>query len=728
MAARLLLTSGQAQLYTHQSASGGYLVTLDATGSAALYRGGQLVTAGQSVPSPDGWWTLTFTASGNDLRLTVNGQTVLAALDVSPLPSGTITLLSSDGLLVEWLSLWESLNKTQAQSEIIDVNAMGAQTDLTVTPGPITPTPLLDQEMPDESTIQSMSPSGDLDYVVVANTSELVTAINFGNANSSQRPYRIYLKPGTYNIASRLTISGRIKLYGTGVAVTIIDSDIPTDTVFWVNQGAQFEVYDLTFTGATGGQGGYGGMIINSGSLFISGAIFRNNYVPHGGASLANGTGTVTITNTIFRDNQSGGHAAAIRNGGGTVTVSCTAFDNNDAMYGGAILNDIPQGVVTVSNSRFYNNNSSSTNFGGAVYTLFINPTNIDGNWWPTWTWNGGYPGSQNIAPDPYLDTIEGVNANNVLLSDPITNGTCQIREVLANPPIADTLLQYYGVSISGWSASEADIILQAVGDTAIALSIQSNRPAVDAFNTVMRRPNLDTSPINISISKSGTVPYCLTTASVPTTIVCGSGVVLSKYTIVHELGHVFDNRADQSVNGVSSTSLEEYVATTNPGSDQPILDFGNPRRAVMGTFQNRYTFQVYWDRGPRGWGTGPASTYNSSGIALTPILTDMQQHAPPYSGTNNGVSVEANKETAADMFLNWVYRTMDPLFTDPQQQINGFRNISWDPWESEDLGTGFGVCNVPNGCPDTRNPGSARFEWMNSNLTSMFTVHNWNS
>jgi hypothetical protein len=77
------------------------------SGSAALYRGGQLVTAGQSAPSPDGWWNLAFTAVGSDLRLTVNGLPVLAALDVSPLPPGTITLLSSDGLLVEWLSVTE---------------------------------------------------------------------------------------------------------------------------------------------------------------------------------------------------------------------------------------------------------------------------------------------------------------------------------------------------------------------------------------------------------------------------------------------------------------------------------------------------------------------------------------------------------------------------------------------------------------------------------------------
>ena len=295
------------------------------------------------------------------------------------------------------------------------------------------------------------------------------------------------------------------------------------------------------------------------------------------------------------------------------------------------------------------------------------------------------------------------------------------------DPPLAqDELSTYYGISISGWSAAENDQILVAVRDSAIAIAIQSKRAPIDAFNAVMRRPNQDTQATYITISKSGAGDTCLTTAGVPTTIVCGTGIVLSKYTIVHELGHVFDNRSDQSVNSNPSTSLEEYVANTNSGTNQPIVDSNDPPRPVMGTFINRYTQDVYWDRGPRGWGTGPASNYGTTGttkgIALTRILTNMQQNSPPYNG------VVPNKEAAADMFLNWIYRTLDPQNSDPFQPPNGFKNISWDSWESADLNTGFGVCNVTAGCADSvRKPGDARFNWMNTNMTQIFTAHNWN-
>jgi hypothetical protein len=50
------------------------------------------------------------------------------------------------------------------------------------------------------------------------------------------------------------------------------------------------------------------------------------------------------------------------------------------------------------------------------------------------------------------------------------------------------------------------------------------------------------------------------------------------------------------------------------------------------------------------GWGSGPAST--GSGLCEQggqQLITDFQQHPPPFGG-------DRFEETAADMFLNWVY------------------------------------------------------------------------
>jgi hypothetical protein len=74
--------------------------------------------------------------------------------------------------------------------------------------------------------------------------------------------------------------------------------------------------------------------------------------------------------------------------------------------------------------------------------------------------------------------------------------------------------------------------------------------------------------------------------------------------------------------------------------------------------------------------------------------------------------------ETAADMFLNWVYRT---------QNLGGFINADWRPNIVIPNSTPAAYCNnMVNGCQDTTNPGEARFNWINTRIEDIFTRQGW--
>jgi hypothetical protein len=170
-------------------------------------------------------------------------------------------------------------------------------------------------------------------------------------------------------------------------------------------------------------------------------------------------------------------------------------------------------------------------------------------------------------------------------------------------------------------------------------------------------------------------------------------GVAVFEYVIVHEFGHVFDNRSD----GELSQEIEESdrdcyengtiipdSSIVNPSGDC-IIDNNNV--LVMG-------LQGEWRRGERGWGSGPSSS-----------STIFQQHPPSINVEFPGNDYQ---EAAADMFLNWVYRT---------NGAGGFENRNWHPRDD---------CDTPAGCLDASNPGDARHVWMTYRIEQIFTTEGW--
>jgi hypothetical protein len=268
---------------------------------------------------------------------------------------------------------------------------------------------------------------------------------------------------------------------------------------------------------------------------------------------------------------------------------------------------------------------------------------------------------------------------------------------------------------LRGWTENDAEQLRIAVRNTALALGIKANGSPILAFRRVMRR-SFDPYPFIVlqknSVAAGGKgYPYCITdNNATTTTITCYFDSAINEHVIVHELGHVFNNRSDQNGN----TSLTEYVNRTENG---PAL-IDSKLRVVMGKTD---TVGSIWQRGTRGWGTGPNND-----------VSTFQQHPDegPFASDSIGTKMD---ETAADMFLNWVYRIADPeLPLNSPNTIIGFRNISWMRDADSEISTTANQCYVPAGCPDNRNPGDARFNWMNNpndgKMTLIFNSHGWNN
>lgn len=153
-----------------------------------------------------------------------------------------------------------------------------------------------------------------------------------------------------------------------------------------------------------------------------------------------------------------------------------------------------------------------------------------------------------------------------------------------------------------------------------------------------------------VSVSDPTTIPRTTVTVNMPSAVVC-NGVLLnnipntaqplspvtgeaSQHTIVHEFGHIFDYLTSTGL-GIVTDTMDGGGGTGVIGSGSFVLGgcdsitTDDRPSTVMGVIGGE------WRRGGRGWGSAqPFSTFLQSLERLVPF------------------------EAAADMFLNWVYRT----------------------------------------------------------------------
>lgn len=253
----------------------------------------------------------------------------------------------------------------------------------------------------------------------------------------------------------------------------------------------------------------------------------------------------------------------------------------------------------------------------------------------------------------------------------------------LSPEPIPGGTLSEYGVIVEDtagtWALTPADefaMIEAGVSKTALALQAQfGGATPQDAFRRVM----IATGSTRIIFNTNGTSgTYCETSspfANVQAQITCYNGNILSEYTVVHELGHVFSKRFATSASsgtpgnaGAYFNAIDLIPLSTNPG----VLN-DSRGLTVMGQFPSGQGTNQ-WVRGRRGWGspasTPPAVPCSFQQNALVFHDYDMPTAMPGATAVSPSEARTYEREEAgADMFLNWAYSKINQ---------GGFLNADW--------------------------------------------------
>lgn len=306
------------------------------------------------------------------------------------------------------------------------------------------------------------------------------------------------------------------------------------------------------------------------------------------------------------------------------------------------------------------------------------------------------------------------------------------------------------------WTSDEIGAIYAGVEMTARALpQVSPRRDALpgSTFNLILGTlPNL--TPVNVNFVRANTTGASTDDVSVtidgqvytypdidfgnckafeytttrPRAVVCNGNVNVTEYTVVHEIGHLFDYRSVYMVNQGSGTSVPiNGISYHLDYAYDPIYDCNEPGSVVLGYFPVLET--PAWTRGQRGWGSGPSGQTVAVPFSATPVplITTYQQNPlfqfPP---DESGELLEA----AADMFLNWVYRAnlrgrrsvYDSCIPSPRPSPEwwsggGFLNRSWINTTSP---------NQQPGVLDTTLPGDRRFFTMDMAMRSIMNYRGW--
>jgi hypothetical protein len=397
------------------------------------------------------------------------------------------------------------------------------------------------------------------------------------------------------------------------------------------------------------------------------------------------------------------------------------------------------------------NNSCITANVNSGLYAN-EGTTNATNNWWgaangPAGNGTGAgnaVLGSNNITFTPFQTAAIACGVGTVVGPTPTPTA----------PPTAAFKIRIISDGTRPWSpnfeiASINQGVLQ-VGQAFDLLSVTTNTP-VDAFNLVMLEGSGTeilfirtqgtgaTITINNYQYQYGTQAggsatltytnapqgYCISwqerlvgTVRNPAAIICNgdlidqySGTTLtleaSQYTVVHELGHLFDYRTGSGLRipiGSRTVPLEDCTSPPNTG-------------IITGPTSSA------WIRGRRGWGTGPAQYLNSNGN-VAPVVTDFQQN------TEN-----SDIEAAADSFLNWVYRvntsqvqavypcSLTPLPPSTQWTGPGFLNQAWSATPHPSfIPDSAGIA----GTPDPSLPGDVRHYDMDVLMRQIFSTNSW--
>lgn len=215
------------------------------------------------------------------------------------------------------------------------------------------------------------------------------------------------MTPGTITLTSgELALTRNLAIQGPGASQLTISAN-DASRVLEVAQNATVTLSALTITRGWGAaNGGYGGGILNNGTLTVSNSTVTNNGAIYG-AGICNLGGALTVNNSTLSGNYADGlSGGGIYNaGGGAVTISNSTLLNNQARYGGGIYNS--GGTLTLTNHCTLSENlaipdySGHGGYGGGIYNttggiVTISNSSVISNHAGAWGLYGGGGGIYN--------------------------------------------------------------------------------------------------------------------------------------------------------------------------------------------------------------------------------------------------------------------------------------------------------------------------------------------
>ncbi|MCA0458826.1 MAG: M23 family metallopeptidase [Chloroflexi bacterium] len=254
----------------------------------------------------------------------------------------------------------------------------------------------------------------------------LCQAIRQANGNTSI-VYPIYLDTGTYTVNTTLVVYGKVKIFGRGIDVTVINQDTlnTIQGIMTINGSAMLEVHNVTFkngnaTNAAAGATSGGAIKQWNGSLKVYDSKFDTNIASERGGAIRIYAGTAQIERTIFINNRStgtngNGGAIATNSGISNLSTSCTRFESNHAAsLGGAIYAENGANINIKGNqlgkeNSFITNNNAPTDPATSKQIHDAGLTTLDAtqNWWNP------------LPPSSPLDANSTVNISSAVSNDP---------------------------------------------------------------------------------------------------------------------------------------------------------------------------------------------------------------------------------------------------------------------------------------------------------------------
>jgi len=753
--ASIRIFSGSAQVRVRQNTGNYYAAVLGADGLLALYRGDTLI---QNVSVPFNtiqWYTLRLSAFGNVVRVRLNEVEYITFVDEAPLPSGSVAF-TSDGLttsmyLVDTFQLWgagdvsanlaaaSALSSYDARenisafglaamsagsSSIAYEHEVNANTDIYV----------IDPANPSAKFRVTTHPAADLQPALSPDGTKLVYVADRSGDSFTE----IYVLDGSNYTTQNVAIGFSPVWSPDGQKIAYVGND---GKIYVINaNGSNIQQISTTINGIID--------IAWSAGNKIAYAFFAGYY----------GLYTVDMNAGGYPNQNIRDLPANPARFSYWLELGDWSGDGRLAFYASTVTSSNAIVIYNDLNGTFEQRNLSAPAYSarwspdnsqiGFVYTLDgglrgIYTLNLSDSAFGFITGEGSYrldwslafsPPPPTATPTPlFLPTVTpqpppilsdyniyviDQNGNQYTQAESIIyQGSSKIGRALLTKSSIDSNVDIYGVmTFRRVMVADASYLFSDTSDPVIAFVFYPQRPTINCqtYNVGGNPANILNIPAEVRNAIAFNSAYSGRTHQA--VIGCSTGVVLSEYTVVHELGHVFDGMStgEQLTARVQDTvnrGMEIMDTAYFSAQPYPIAKEGTDGKTyvVMGSV-NLDGVGPAWIRGDRGWGS-------STPLSDTQ-LTNFQQHylpTPPYPNL-----LEARRETAADLFLNWVYRTIDPNGRPPSSiapgNWNGFLNQSWSANDPR-----WGACNTTAGCIDYSFPGDARFEWIDDRMIEFF-------